>query len=223
MPEPRFDYRRFYDCIAPVYAAAQWALPVWRRYTHAVLPWLPESRAVLEIGPGAGLLHTLLARKYPFAVALDLAPRMLHETRARLHRTGKPARLVQADAQHLPFARESFDGVALTFVFSAIPDGAAALREMARVLRPGGVIALVDACEPHSGNPVGMWLARQWERFGDFMRDEAALMRAAGLDVIHCREFGAFDSIRITVGRKGQAGAAIQPSRDAASTSGGTL
>lgn len=202
MPASQFDYRQFYDRAASVYAAGLWALPMWRRYTHAVLPWLPESGAILEIGPGPGLLHTLLARRVAFTVALDLSPAMLRQTRSRLQRINKPARLVQADAEHLPFEPQSFDAVALTFVFSAIPAAAAAMREMARILRPGGVIALVDACEPQSGNAIGLWLARQWERFGDVMRDEAALMRAAGLDVIHCREFGAFDSIRITVGRK---------------------
>jgi hypothetical protein len=64
------------------------------------------------------------------------------------------------------------------------------------------VIALVDACEPENGNRVALWLARQWERFGDHMRDESALMRAAGLEIVERREFGAFSSIRLTVGRK---------------------
>jgi len=197
-----FDYRRMYDRLAPFYAAALWVLPMWRRYTETVLPWLPEDGAILEIGPGPGVLLRQIAARHPFAVGFDLSPGMLRQAQQRLRRAGRPARLVRGDAHHLPFAAASFGGIALTFTFSAFPDGERAMREMARALRPGGVIALVDACEPADRNRVAMWLARQWERFGDFMRDEAALMRAAGLDVIERREFGAFHSIRLTVGRK---------------------
>lgn len=197
-----FNYRRFYDAVSGIYAWGMWLLPMWRRYTEAALPWLPESGTILEIGPGAGLLHTLLARKYAATLALDLSTGMLHETRRRLTQIGKPARLVQAQAEHMPLRSGSLNGIVLTFVFSAIPDGAGTMRDFARVLRPGGRLVIVDACEPADGNPVALWLARQWERFGDSMRDEAALMRAAGLDIVHCREFGAFNSIRITVGQK---------------------
>ena len=87
-------------------------------------------------------------------------------------------------------------------MLSAIPDALAALSEFARVLRPGGVVALVDAGIPSNGNLPGRLLARAWELFGDYMRDEAALMAQAGLDVIDRREFGAFDSIRLVVGQR---------------------
>jgi len=90
----------------------------------------------------------------------------------------------------------------LTFVFSAIPDGQAALSEIRRVLHPQGILALVDACIPDSGNLIARGLGRTWELFGDRMRDEAALMCAVGFEVIERREFGAFHSIRLTVGRK---------------------
>jgi ubiquinone/menaquinone biosynthesis C-methylase UbiE len=195
------DYRRLYDRLAPFYAPAIRLLPMWRRYTEAVLPWLPTEAAVLEIGPGPGVLLQQITGRSRAAVGVDLSPGMLVRARERLRRAGYVARLVQGDIARLPFAAHTFDGIALTFMFSAVPDGAAAMGEMARVLRPGGVIALVDACEPADGNRVALWLARQWERFGDFMRDESALMRAAGFDIIERREFGAFHSIRVTVGR----------------------
>jgi ubiquinone/menaquinone biosynthesis C-methylase UbiE len=196
------DYRRLYDRLAPFYAPAMRLFPMWRRYTEAVLPWLPGGGTILEIGPGPGVLLKQIAARSPVAVGLDLSPGMLARAGRRLQRAGYPARLVQGNIVCLPFADQTFDGIALTFVFSAVPDGSAAMGEMARLLRPGGVIALVDACEPADGNRVALWLARQWERFGDSMRDEAALMRGAGLDIVERREFGAFNSIRITVGRK---------------------
>jgi ubiquinone/menaquinone biosynthesis C-methylase UbiE len=194
-----FDYRRFYDRIAPLYALA---FPLWRRYATRALTYLPPTGAILEIGPGPGVLHETVARQYPFTAALDLSPGMLHQTQRRLRRAGLMPRLVNGDAADLPFAESCFDGILLTFVFSAIPDGDRAMRDMVRVLRPGGVIALVDACQPDDGNRIGMWLARQWERFGDTMRDEAALMRAAGLDVIGRQEFGPFHCMRVTGGQK---------------------
>jgi ubiquinone/menaquinone biosynthesis C-methylase UbiE len=195
------DYRRLYDRLAPFYAPAMRLFPMWRRYTEAVLPWLPADGAILEVGPGPGVLLQTIAARSAGAVGLDLSPGMLIRARDRLRRAGLSARLAQGDILQLPFAAHTFDGIALTFVFSAVPDGPAAMGELARVLCPGGVIALVDACEPADHNRIAVWLARQWERFGDFMRDESALMRAAGLDVIEQREFGAFHSIRITVGR----------------------
>ncbi len=197
-----FNYKRFYDWLAPIYAAAQGLFPMWRRYTEAAPPWLPPTGAVLEIGPGPGLLLQKLAGRHPLAVGLDLSPGMLRESKRRLRRAHRYTRLVQGNAIHLPFAPGSFDGIVTTFAFSAIPDGPAAMSEMARVLRPGGVLALVDAGYPSDGNRVGSALARLWELGGDFMRDEAGLMRQAGLDVIQRREFGAFDSIRLVVSRK---------------------
>ncbi len=197
-----FDYQGFYDRIAPFYGLAEELIPVWRRYTEAVLPWLPQDGAVLEVGPGPGLLLEKLSRRYPLAVGLDLSWGMVQEAQRRLGRAGLPARLIQGDVTRLPFRGGVFQGIATTFAFSAVPDGRTAMQEMARVLTPGGVLALVDAGIPSDGNPGGVFLAHLWERFGDFMRDEAALMEAAGLQVIHRREFGVFEGIRLVVGRK---------------------
>ena len=197
-----FPYQRFYDRLAPLYATAMHLLPMWRRYTEQVLPWLPPGGAVLEIGPGPGVLLAQLAGRYSLAVGLDLSPGMLQEAQRRLHRAGLPVRLIQGEARRLPFAAHSFDGIVTTFTFSAIADGLAALCEMARLLRPAGVLALVDAGIPGDGNPIGTGLARLWTIFGDFMRDEAVLMHQAGLEVVERREFGAFNGIRLVVGRQ---------------------
>lgn len=199
------SYQRMYDRMAPFYAPAMRLLPVWQGYTEAVLPWLDSlsrDAAVLEIGPGPGVLLAKLAGRYRLAAGLDLSAGMLRRAQDRLARSGFPVRLAQGDTTRLPFAGDSFDAIVLTFVFSAIPDGLAAMREMARVLKPGGVLALVDAGEPGDGNPIGMALARTWELFDDFMRDEAGLMLDAGLEIVERREFGAFNGIRLVVGRK---------------------
>jgi len=201
-----FDYTRFYDAIAPVYGFGQMLLPVWRGYTESVLPWLPTQGRTLEIGPGPGVLLTKLARRSQLTVGLDLSVGMLGECKQRLSRAGLPILLVNARAGRLPLSSATFDGVVMTFAFSAFPDGAAVMAEIARVLRPGGVVALVDACLPADGNWAAVQLAHLWERFGDFIRDEAGLMRGAGLEIVERKEFGAFNSIRLTVGRKSSVG-----------------
>jgi ubiquinone/menaquinone biosynthesis C-methylase UbiE len=197
-----FDNRRFYDLIAPIYAIGIRLIPVWRHYTEQALPWLPPTGAILEIGPGPGLLLAQLAGRYPLTFGLDLSPGMIREARRHLRRANLTVRLVRGEATRLPFATGSFEGIATTFTFSAIPDGLAAISEMARVLRPAGLLVLVDAGVPSDGNLFGTGLTKLWELFGDFMRDEAALMREAGLEVVERREFGAFNSIRLVVGRK---------------------
>ena len=197
-----FNYQRLYDRMAPFYGPAMRFFPMWRDYTQQVLLWLPRTGDILEIGPGPGWLLAQLAERYPLAVGFDLSWGMLREAKSRLDDAGLPGALVEGNAVHLPFATDSFDGIAMTFTFSAIPDGLGAMREMARVLRVGGVLSLVDAGVPSNRNPIGVALARTWELFEDYMRDEAALMREAGLEIVERREFGAFDSIRFVVGRK---------------------
>lgn len=191
--------------MAPFYAGAMRLLPVWRRYTEAALPWLwtlPASSAILEIGPGPGVLLAQLAQRFRLAAGLDLSTGMVQQAQQRLGQAGQPTLLVQGDAARLPLAAASFDAVTLTFAFSAFPDGLGAMREMARVLRPGGLVILVDAGIPGDGNCMGAALAWAWTLFGDSMRDEAGLMAQAGLVVLERREFGAFHGIRLVVGEK---------------------
>ncbi len=197
-----FDYQRLYDRMAPFYAPAMRLFPMWRDYILQVLPWLPRTGTILEIGPGPGWLLAQLAEQYPMVVGVDLSWGMMREAKHRLDDASLPAHLVQGDAVTLPFAADSFDGITMTFTFSAIPDGPTAMREMARVLRPGGALSLVDAGIPSDGNLMGVGLAQTWGLFGDYMRDEAALMHEAGLEIVERREFGAFDGIRLVVGRK---------------------
>jgi ubiquinone/menaquinone biosynthesis C-methylase UbiE len=196
------NYQRLYDRMAPVYAPAMRLLPVWLKYAQQALAWLPPAGNILEIGPGPGVLLTQLADRPELAVGLDLSIGMLRRAQRRLRDHARPDRLVQATALHAPIADSSFDAIVLTFVFSAIPDGPAALREMHRILRPQGRVALVDACFPDDGNRIARGLGRLWELFGDQLRDEGKLMRAAAFDVIERREYGAFNSIRLTVGCK---------------------
>jgi ubiquinone/menaquinone biosynthesis C-methylase UbiE len=101
---------------------------------------------VLEvaIGTGLNLPH------YPDGVTLtgvDWSPGMLELARQRVDALGRVADLRQGDAQDLDFPDASFDTVVCTFSLCAIPDDHQAVREMVRVLRPGGLLLLADHIE----------------------------------------------------------------------------
>jgi SAM-dependent methyltransferase len=94
---------------------------------------------VLEVGCGAAMCSRWLATQGAVPVAFDLSGGMLRHATDAARRSGVRVPLVQADAQHLPFADGAFD-LACT-AFGAVPfvaDSAGVMREVARVLRPGG-------------------------------------------------------------------------------------
>jgi ubiquinone/menaquinone biosynthesis C-methylase UbiE len=104
---------------------------------------------VLEIAVGTG--HNLA--HYPAGTRLtgiELAPEMLAIAHRRATELGVPADLRQGDAQALEFADESFDTVIITLALCTIPDDRAAVREVRRVLRPGGLLVLLE----HVRSPV---------------------------------------------------------------------
>ncbi|MFB6264931.1 MAG: class I SAM-dependent methyltransferase, partial [Bradymonadaceae bacterium] len=76
--------------------------------------------------------------------AIDIAPKMLDRARRRAERREVDVDLVEADAQDLPFADDSFESVVCTFVFCSVPDPVLGLREARRVLEPGGQLVMVE-------------------------------------------------------------------------------
>ncbi|HET6289936.1 MAG TPA: class I SAM-dependent methyltransferase [Amycolatopsis sp.] len=116
---------------------------------------------VLEVAVGTGLNLPL----YPEGVTLtgiDLSDGMLAIARGRAERLGHPVTLRRADAHDLPFDADSFDTVVCTLGLCAIPDDGKALREMARVLRPGGRLVLFDHIASSSRAVRGLqWLAER--------------------------------------------------------------
>jgi len=116
-----------------------------RHLFHDSRVWVGSraSGRVLEvaIGTGLNLPH------YPESVeltGLEFSPAMLERARRRAAGLGRPIELHEGDAQALPFADRSFDTVVCTFSLCSIPDDRQALAEMARVLRPGGLLLLAD-------------------------------------------------------------------------------
>jgi SAM-dependent methyltransferase len=109
---------------------------------RAIAELAPES--VLEVGPGPGELSERMARELRArVVAIDSSERMVELARGR----GVDARL--CDVQNLPFDDEAFDCVVAAWMLYHVADVDAGLREIARVLRPGGHLVAVTNSEEH--------------------------------------------------------------------------
>jgi SAM-dependent methyltransferase len=125
----------------------------WRLVTQrAVLPWvlrfadLPERADVLEVGCGAGFNAETFCDRYPGwrYTATDVDPEMVSLARERIRRFGRFVTTETADATKLPYADDVFDLAISIGVWHQVGEWERALRECARVLRPGGLMLLVD-------------------------------------------------------------------------------
>lgn len=140
----------------------------FRRRCETILEWLdpaPDAR-ILDCGCGYGFTLRMLAELTEAdLVGLDYDPERVAQVERDLARFPNVS-VVQGDAQHLPFADDSFDHVVCSEVLEHLPDDAAAVREIARVLKPGGtaVFTVPDADFPFTWDPPN-WLLK---RLGGF-------------------------------------------------------
>ena len=173
---------------------------------------------------GTGLVAERLARRNGVSVVgVDQSPQMLAAARARLERSPELAArvtLVEAQAEQLPFADGEFEHLSFTYLLRYVEDPAATLRELARVVRPGGRIAMVEFGQP-TGEPwhalwsvytrfglpsLGRLISHDWAEVGRFLarsipdfyaRHPLAslepMWRAAGIGAVQTRtmSFGA--------------------------------
>ena len=199
----RFFNAVLYNALAPVYNGLDWLTGgAWWRLVSRALDYVPQGGRVLEIGFGPGKLQVELARRSERCVGLDLAWGMCRYTQRRLRRAGLTARITRGSAFALPYPEGVFDAVVSTFALSGLPEGAAVVGEMARVTRPGGRVVLVDIGLPTDGNRSGVFWARLWERLGDYLYDQPAMMTQAGLRVVTFETFGPGQHIRAVVGER---------------------
>jgi ubiquinone/menaquinone biosynthesis C-methylase UbiE len=129
----KYDLDRFHDHPSPFVRFVESRRVAW---IFALLGARSGDR-VLEVGCGAG--HLLARLPAGRAIGIDLADSLLARTRARL---GARATLAQGDAGALPFAAGAFDRVYCSEVLEHLVDPAAAVAEIRRVLKPGGVAVL---------------------------------------------------------------------------------
>jgi demethylmenaquinone methyltransferase / 2-methoxy-6-polyprenyl-1,4-benzoquinol methylase len=134
--------------------------PRWRRALVAAIDPRPGDR-VLDVAAGTGLVTQALARWAPCdVVALDQSEAMLSAARARLSRDPELAArvtLVTGEAERLPFADGEFDALTFTYLLRYVDDRAATMRELVRVLKPGGRIAMVEFGVPARPPLRALW------------------------------------------------------------------
>ena len=120
----------------------------------------------LDISTGGGHVALALAPHVGRIVASDLTPRMLAVARAHIASQGAAnVDYVIADAERLPFLDESFDLVSVRIAPHHYPDAARAVREMARVVKGGGRVVIIDNIAP--ADPMLDALLNDWERRRD--------------------------------------------------------
>jgi demethylmenaquinone methyltransferase/2-methoxy-6-polyprenyl-1,4-benzoquinol methylase len=126
----------------------------WRQATVSELGTVGAGR-VLDIATGTGDLALLIATKHPLAevVGLDPSSKMLDVAREKVGARGLAdrVRLELGTAEELPYPDRHFDAVSIAFGIRNVPDRLRALREMARVSRGGGRVAILELSEPRSG------------------------------------------------------------------------
>jgi len=176
---------RFYDLLD---------LPFERKRYRPLRPLMFQglSGRILDAGVGTG-------RNFPFyppgatVVGIDISPAMLTEAERRLKEATAPVELLGMDVTRLDFPDASFDAAVATFLFCVLEDELQipGLRELGRVVKPGGSLRLLEYVRPS-----GLWrrfLARLWEPWiawaygASFDRNTEAYIRPAGLELVEAR------------------------------------
>jgi SAM-dependent methyltransferase len=152
--------------------------------------------SVLEVGAGTGLNFELYDwTRVRLVTGIEPDPHMLRRARERAAALGRPIRLVASGGEALPFRDASFDTVVITWVLCTIPDPAAALAEVRRVLRRGGAVLFAEhtrSVQPALAR-VQAALNPVWTRFSGGCRLDRPgvdLLRRAGLQVERVEPFG---------------------------------
>jgi SAM-dependent methyltransferase len=142
----------------------------------------------LEIGAGTGLNLSSYPEVLPELILAEPAAAMRTRLEQRLRRSGREARVLDADAQRLPFADASIDTVVSTLELCTVDAPERALDEIARVLRPDGQLLLIEHVRADSPR-LARWqdrLAGPWQRFADGCRCNRAtaeLIASSGLQL----------------------------------------
>jgi demethylmenaquinone methyltransferase/2-methoxy-6-polyprenyl-1,4-benzoquinol methylase len=203
-----------FDVIAPRYDAFTRLFSfgmdtAWKREAiDAARQALPQVGQVLDLASGTGDVAYALARVWPTAevYALDASPRMIDAARVRLAgRDADVASRVRAevgDMMALPQGNGTMDLVTASYGVRNVPDAAGAVREMARVLRPGGMLVTLDFYRPAAswwralflgylqlaGNLVGWWWHRDPVVYGYIARSIDHFMSVDDFSALLARE-----------------------------------
>ena len=151
--------RELFAPLGPTYDRAGAALslgqdPRWRRFLVSRIP--DDAVRVRDVATGTAAVAIELARRVPArtVVGVDQSAEMLASGRERVARAGLSSQieLREGRAEELPFADGEFDALTFTYLLRYVDDPADTMRGLARVVRPGGVVAMLEF-----GLPRGIW------------------------------------------------------------------
>jgi len=189
--------------------------PRWRQFLVSRVECGPDG-SVLDVATGTGAVAIELVRqKGCRVVGVDQSPEMLAGAQARVEAAGLSDRitLVEGGAEQLPFPDGAFDALTFTYLLRYVEDPGATLAELARVVRPGGIVAALEFGLPRGvwrplwelyvrvGLPVsGAVISHGWHEVGSFLgpsirdfherlpiRKQVELWRAAGIEDVRVR------------------------------------
>jgi demethylmenaquinone methyltransferase/2-methoxy-6-polyprenyl-1,4-benzoquinol methylase len=215
-------------------ALSFWQDPRWRRALVDAVDPRPGER-VLDVATGTGMVAAELLRRCECSVVgLDQSAAMLARARARFAAQGRAEiELIEGQAESLPFEDASFDALTFTYLLRYVDDPAATMRELARVLRPGGRIASLEFGVPPLapvrwawrvytavGLPaLGRLASREWSEVGRFLGPSirgfysrhpleriVAYWREAGLEQVTVRRMSLGGGVVISARRAGSDG-----------------
>jgi demethylmenaquinone methyltransferase / 2-methoxy-6-polyprenyl-1,4-benzoquinol methylase len=206
---------RHYDRVAAALSFGQ--DPRWRRAMVGAIRATPQER-VLDVATGTGLVASELVRRFGCeVVGVDQSEQMLAHARERVQhdeQLARRVRLVQGEAERLPFGDAQFDHLTFTYLLRYVEDPAATLAELARVVKPGGRMASLEFAVParqpwralwraytRVGLPtLGRAVSREWAHTGRFLSESipafyecypleqaADMWRGAGIEDVHVR------------------------------------
>ncbi len=132
----------------------------WRRAMVSQIKAAPSDR-ILDVATGTGLVASELIRRYGCSVVgVDQSGDMLNRASRRLAtepHLAKRVELVTAEAERLPFADGEFDGLTVGYLLRYVDDPAVTIRELARVVKPGGTVASVEFGVPSRHPARALW------------------------------------------------------------------
>ena len=169
---------KMYSWAAAPYDVFISVFPLWKKWLRSVLPYI-KSGKLLEVSFGPAWLM----RKYPDSVeihGLDYNQTMVDRAQAKMVKRNIPSDIICGNVESMPYPDDTFDTIVNTMAFTGYPDGERAMREMLRVLKPDGVLLLLDYDFPPDRNVFGYLFVRFIEACGDIIKNIPQIITSCG-------------------------------------------
>lgn len=160
---------KMYTKVAKAYDYFMVFFPPWKKWLGSILPYIKGQR-LLEVSFGPAYLLSVYDEQISLH-GLDYNETMVKCCIKKMKLLNRDASIIKGNVESMPYPDDYFDTVVNTMAFSGYPNGSKAMEEMLRVLKPDGVLLLLDYDYPINRNIAGYFLVRFIELCGDIIRD----------------------------------------------------